>query len=161
MLSKIFGIIVALTLLSGIISCSLERKEDFGIYLADSGELVLSEKHVQAYHTDDTSIELNASGIKKWNSYMTYPDIPKLNDTLFNREFVIKIEGREICRGKFWSWASSTLVSGITITETLFKLNAEHNLLWIRAMYPGAAGGLDASTSSELENYFEKISKLR
>lgn len=92
---------------------------------------------------------------------MTYLDIPKLNDTLFNREFVMKIEGKELCRGKFWSWASSTLVSGITITETLFKLDAEHNLLWIRAEYPGIEGGLAASISAELERYFSGINKLR
>ncbi len=160
MLSRIFGIIVALTLLSGIISCNLESKENFGIYLADTGELVLSERHVAAYQPDDNTFELNIDGIKQWNSYMVYTDIPKLNDTLFNREFIIKIEGKEICSGKFWSLVSSTLVSGITITETLFKLDGEHNLLWIRATYPGESGKLDRLISIELESLFKERDKL-
>ena len=79
----------------------------FGIYLVDSGELILSENHIKAYYRDSHTIELNEAGIEKWNSYMTYEDIPKLQDTLYKVDFVVKLNSKEIYSGKFYSMASS------------------------------------------------------
>jgi hypothetical protein len=90
---------------------------------------------------------------------LKYKDLPKLDDTLFSREFIIKIEGKEICRGRFWSGASSNRYSGITILDSLFKLDVDkNNTLHITLDY--SAGGI-LSTSypaiqSELVNFFGK-----
>lgn len=138
-------------------SCNVGQKEGFGIYLSDSGELVLSEHDVKAFHSADNTLELNENGIEKWNSYLTYQTVPKLANSLFSRDFVMKIEGQEICRGKFWSNVSSASYSGVVITDALFKLDSNRNLLKIESGYPSSyMGSLDATTSSELVRFFEK-----
>ena len=152
---------LSILLLFSLAACNLERKEDFGIYLEDTGELMLWEKHIKAYNANENTFELNADGIKRWNSYQKYKDIPKLADSLFQRRFILKIEGREICRGTFWSYASSASYSGVVILDSLFTLDAEHNLLWIRSEYPGATGKLDPLIGIELESFFKEQGKLK
>jgi hypothetical protein len=155
--------LMAVLLLSILLStsCSIGQKEDFAIYLADSGEIVLSENEIKTYHRDNNTLELNENGMKKWNSHLTYQGIPKLADSLFSREFIIKIEGKEICRGKFWSGVSSASYSGVVILDSLFKLDSSHNILWIKSDFPGRSGALDTSISSELNRFFEKHNLLR
>lgn len=133
----------------------------FAIYLADSGELLLSENEIRTYHSDNSTLELNENGIKKWNSHLTYQNTPELADSLFSREFILKIEGKEICRGQFWSHASSASYSGIVILDSLFKLDSSHNVLSIKSDYPSMSGALDPSISSELNQFFEKHNLLR
>jgi hypothetical protein len=142
-------------------SCSTGQKEGFAIYLADSGELLLSENEIAAYHGDNSTLELNENGIKKWNSHLTSQDIPKLEDSLYSRDFILKIEGREICRGKFWSNVSSASYSGVVILDSLFKLDSGRNILWIRSDYPGRSEVLNPAISSELNRFFEKNNRLK
>jgi hypothetical protein len=85
---NILTLSIAFLLLFSLAACNLERKENFGIYLEDTGELMLWEKHIKAYHPDENTFELNADGIKRWNSYQNYKDIPKLDDSLFRRRFI-------------------------------------------------------------------------
>jgi len=132
------------------------QEDNFVISLTDSGEIVLSEHEIQAYHNDDNAFILNENGIKKWNSFLTYQTVPKLADSLFSREFVLKIEGQEICKGEFWSYASSTSFSGVVILDSLFKLDTEHNILWIKSFSMNSNTSLDAAISSELISFFEK-----
>ena len=132
------------------------QEDNFVISLTDSGEIVLSEHEIQAYHNDDNAFILNENGIKKWNSFLTYQTVPKLADSLFSREFVLKIEGQEICKGEFWSYASSTFYSGVVILDSLFKLDTEHNTLWIKSFSMNSNTSLDAAISSELISFFEK-----
>jgi hypothetical protein len=75
--------------------------------------------------------------------------------------FTLKIEGKEICRGTFWSYASSASYSGVVILDALFTLDDEHNLLWIRSEYPGATGKLDPLIGIELESFFKEQGKLQ
>jgi len=135
---KIFLLLVAALILSlsSLIACNSGEDIGFGIYLIDSGELVLSEHHIEVYHKDTHTIELNEEGIGKWNSYMTYETIPKLKDTLFSRDFVLKIGGEEIYRGKFYSAASSTNYSGVVIMDALVSLNEVNNAIRIEFGYP-------------------------
>jgi len=154
---KILLIINVLFLSVLILSSYNSGQEDnFIISLTDSGEIVLSEHEIQAYHSDDDAFILNENGIKKWNSFLTYQTIPKLADSLFSREFVLKIEGQEICKGKFWSFASSTSYSGVVILDSLFKLDTEHNTLWIKSFSMSSNTSLDTAISSELISFFEK-----
>jgi hypothetical protein len=140
-----------------LVSCQAPPAGEFGIYLADSGELVLSEQHIKAFHNADNTFELNDTGIEKWNSYHVYPDIPKLKDTLFSREFVMKINGKEICRGKFYSMVSSASYSGVVILDALFKLDSEHRTISIAPGYasPGS-NTLDSTISTSLTDFFER-----
>ncbi|HEY41196.1 MAG TPA: hypothetical protein G4O18_04985 [Dehalococcoidia bacterium] len=142
----------------------------FGIYLVDSGELVLSEYHIKAYRrgvqfyddVDTHVIELNEEGIEKWNSYMTYESIPKLADSLYSRDFILKIEGEEIYGGKFYSMVSSMSYGGVVILDALVELDNDHNYIRIDYGYPtpGFATGEDPRNSPEVIDYLERRSLL-
>ena len=144
----------------------------FAIYLVDSGELVLSDHHIKAYRrgvrfyendTDTHVIELNKEGIEKWNSYVTYGSTPELNETLYKRDFVLKIMGEEIYRGKFYSMLSSIDYGGVVILDALVKLDNDHNYIRIDWGYPtpGFATGEDPRNSPEVIDCLEKRSLLK
>lgn len=150
---SVFYLAVMLLLMLFLFSCEA-GEESFGIYLADSGELVLSEVHIKSYHSAENKFELNEQGIERWNSFINYQDVPKLEDSLFSREFMIKIEGKEICRGKFWSNLSSTLCPETVIADAFFKLDREHCTLTIHSGYPGA--GQEAFDTAAIADFFKK-----
>jgi hypothetical protein len=165
-IGKTYLVLVTALLLSllGLLACdsgestvSIEEDASFGIYLLDTGELVLSEDHVKAYHEDSHTIELNEEGIAKWNSYQTYTAEPKLKDTLFSRDFVLKIGEKEIYRGKFYSMVSSASYDGAAIIESLFELDDEHNTIRIDFGYPWHSDiGEDPRNSPEVIGFFER-----
>jgi hypothetical protein len=128
---------------------------DFGIYLADSGERVLSLKDIKAYHSLDCSLELNAEGIERWNSFQTYTAEPKLAQGLYHRDFIIKIDGDEICRGKFYSLVSSASYDGVVILDSIIKLDGENNSIKIEFGYAASVSDSEESRiKSELESFF-------
>lgn len=135
--------------------------EGFAIYLADSGEMLLSENDITDYDSDNNILELNENGINKWNSHIRYAGTPKLADTLFQRDFVLKIEGQEICRGKFWSNLSSGMYPGVVILDAWSKLEKSNNILWIQSSYPGSRGVLDPAIVLKLEDFFKKHNLLK
>ena len=77
----------------------------FGIYLVESDELVISDQHIEAYYWDSHAIELNEEGIEKWNSCITYTGIPKLQDTLYQYEFVLKLKGKRFTAENSIQWS--------------------------------------------------------
>jgi hypothetical protein len=126
--------IIAVSLVCFIgLSCAAAQPGNFGIYLSDSGELVLSGDHIKTYHSDLQEFELNQQGIDKWNSYLDYESTPKLKDSLFGRDFIIKIGGEEICSGTFWSGICSSLPDGIIISESMLRMDAGHTTIRITA----------------------------
>jgi hypothetical protein len=146
--------IVALMLLVLPASCA-ESDGGFGIYLADSGELVLSLEHIEAYHSLDSSLELNAGGIKRWNSYQTYTAGPKLAQSLYRQEFILKTGEEEICRGIFDSMLSSYLYDGVVIRESVLKLDDESKYIVIEVHYfDSSSDSEEARIKAELEAFF-------
>ncbi|MDV2989556.1 MAG: hypothetical protein P3T54_05350 [Dehalogenimonas sp.] len=144
-----------------LVGCSAsESKGGFSVILADTGESLLTESDIKAYHADTNSLELNTSGISKWNSQLIYQDAPKLEDSMFGREFIIEIEGKEVGRGKLWSNASSSTFLGLVILDALGRLDNANNTLWIQSGYPNT-GTLPPTISSELIRYFEKQDKIK
>jgi hypothetical protein len=144
---------VGLILLFLLPACSAGQPADFTISLAATGEVILSGDDIVAFHSDNNTLELNAAGIQKWNSHLTYSDIPKLNQSLFGQDFILKIKGQEVCQGKFWSWASSSGYAGVKIYESLFKLDSSQNLIWISAGF-GGGEKLNPVISAEIANFF-------
>jgi len=127
----------------------------FGIYLADSGEMVLSLEQIKAYHSRDYSLELTARGIEKWNSFQTSTSTPNLRDSLYQRNFIIKIDENEVCRGKFYSVASSTSYNGVVILDSIVKLDNEYNTIKIDFGYAWPFPSLEESRlTAELERFF-------
>ncbi len=162
---KISLLLITSLLLSfvSLLACCGSEEVGFGIYLIDSGELVLSEHHIEAYYGDTHTIELNEEGIRKWNSYMTWETIPKLADSLYSRDFVLKIEGKEIYRGKFSSMVSSTIYPGVVIMDAIIELDNDNNTIRIEFGYPGPAFGTgeDPRNAPEVIDFFEKQGLLR
>lgn len=124
--------IIALLSVAGIIfhSCNdpEQSKTGFGIYLAETDELILSDEHIQSYNRIKHAIELNKAGIYRWDSYVFYdkstdPPQPQLSGGLFGKEFKLNIDGEVIYRGKIWSAVSSGQCPGITIYDAM----GDHN----------------------------------
>lgn len=157
-----FFIILSL-LLSG---CSLEPGSEFGIYLADTGELVISERDILSFDSEQMAFELNDSGIKRWNAFAPKGDAPKIADSLHTREFVIKMKGEELVSGKFWSLASSKMYSELVIVDSLFQKNQEFNKLFVIYGYPANPPGTERDTGAfevvkeVLAQYFDSVGLL-
>jgi hypothetical protein len=125
----------------------------FGIYLIETGEPVITEEHIAAYYTDMRgsmygegvhAIELNKAGIERWNSFITYEDIPKLKQTLYQKDFVVRVYGREVYRGEFYSMVSSMSYNGVVILDALIELSGDNDKIYIAYGYPSpsfATGG--------------------
>jgi hypothetical protein len=144
-----------------VISCSHDKLPGFGIFLKDTGELVLDDSHITVFHSDTHNLELNDRGVAKWNSFQTYPDIPKLKQSLYGRDFVVKIDGLEVGQGKFWSNVSSASLDSIVILDSIFKLDSTNKTISIRSSYPGSfRGSLDENLHKQLIEYFSKINRL-
>ncbi|MDD5093248.1 MAG: hypothetical protein PHV74_02570 [Dehalococcoidia bacterium] len=160
-----FMVIVALLIcVFTLLACDdAEKEAGLGIFLVTNDEMVLSEQHVKAYHPETHEIELNSEGIEKWNSYMTYSTIPKLNQTLYGKDFVVKVKGEEIYRGKFWSMLSSASCPGIVILDALFKLDDTHNTIQIQFGYaiPQSGNDEDPRNNPKVLNFFEERGLLK
>ncbi len=123
--------------------------EEFGIYLSDSGELVISDGDVISYNGSSHEIRLTEAGTQKIEELSM--GVP-LNGT----RFVIRIKGEDVYDGWFWSPISSLPCSGIVI-ETLVR----NNTIQIEAGYPSSYfQGEDPRSNPEVFSYFQSIGKL-
>jgi hypothetical protein len=133
-----------------------------GLYFADTGERILSQDDIKAYWNNSHSIELNFSGITRWNSYIGTSGPPTWAPTLFSREFIIKLNDTEICRGEFYSLVSSATFNGIAIIDALLSLDADHDQLYIISNYPSMSLGPEyAGVASDLSIAFAELNLLR
>jgi hypothetical protein len=90
----------AVAVIAMALSCSPARtsRSTFGIYLADTGKLVLSDQDIAAYVRATHEIKLNWSGIAKWASYTSCRGRP---EGLLGKDFAVRIDDREISREYF------------------------------------------------------------
>ena len=77
------------------------NESSFGIYLADTGELMISQQDIKSYNVSTNEIELNDEGLKRWRAF--FPGIMSLD----REQFAVRIDGQEIFQGRFQSPASS------------------------------------------------------
>jgi hypothetical protein len=154
---------VILLLSLSVASGCMKPKPDFGIFMADTGTLVLSEQHIKTYYRDTHCLELNEKGIQQWNSFQTYPGIPKLADTVYGKEFIVKIHGKEMYRGKFYSNLSSATYSGVVILDSLMKLDSNNNTIRIDFGYPSTSfsSGTDPRNNPQVLDFFAKRGMLK
>jgi hypothetical protein len=76
---------------------------------------------------------------------------------------VIKVDGQEMYKGKFYSMASSSSCAGVVILESLFKLDNTHNMITINYGYPspGFAEGKDPRDNPPIISCFQKQGLLK
>jgi len=164
LLTKCISLFLILTLLvTAIYLSGCNNEPGFGIYLVESGELVLSEHHIEGYNWDSHAIELNEEGIEKWNSYLTSGAVPQTQDTLFQDEFVVKVRGKEIYGGEFYSLVSSGFYPGVVILDALMILDESRNTIVINFGYPGSFqdAGEDPRDNQELFDYLDSQGLLK
>ncbi len=159
MMKKITVIILAVLLLTLFVlpSCKTAPEDTFKITLADTGEVVLTGNDIAVYDSENHSLELNASGITKWNSYLVDDSNPRSRNTLFSKDFIITIAGQEICQGKFWPAYSSYFLPEVIKITAVDRLDDEFNKLWLG--FGGSAGATDIQAS--LTDYFKKAGRLK
>ncbi len=142
----------------------------FHITLVENGKDVLSDQDIASYDWKKHEIKLNKSGIAKWNSHIVYdnssnPPHPVLQGSLYKKEFAVRIDEKELYRGKFWSFASSLSSDGIIILDVLFKRDERRNTLTLQHGYPGSFSGSafksDPRNNTELHNFLKKKRLLR
>jgi hypothetical protein len=128
--------------------------QGFAITLVDSGEVVLTDVHVEAYLEKTSQILLSEEGLRKWESYMW----DRGRSRLYRREFVLTIDGVEMYRGHISSMISSFIGRGVRILDALYvrarTLQVEFNAL-------GDDNLQDPRHRPELIAYFRERSKLR
>jgi len=135
-----------------IISNQLQSsKERFGLYLLENDELVISDKNIISYNRTSHEIRLDEEGVKK---------IKTLH--LYQKPFAIKLDGKEVYNGSFWSNISSIPYSGIVIVDILAVQYGVTDSIRIDKGYPSSEffEGIDPRNNSEIFDYFEKVGKL-
>jgi hypothetical protein len=126
-----------------------QMNEGFGIYLVDHDELVISDSDIIFYNGSSHEIRLTEAGAQKMEKLGVR--VP-LNGT----RFVMKIKGKDVYDGWFWSPISSLPCPGIVI-ETLVR----NSTIQIEAGYPSSYfQGEDPRSNPEVFSYFQSIGKL-
>ena len=144
-------------------SCKSVANSGFRIVLDDTGEVVLTDEHISSYDWQSHTIELTEKGKERWNSFHTFGSIPKLSESLFNREFVATLDGKELYRGKFYSGLSSMSYSGIVILDAMFTLDNRYSTISIDYGYPPEelGAGEDPRNNPELYKFLETKGLLK
>ena len=94
--------------------------------------------------------------------YVTIVDIPRLDAKFYREDFVVKIEGEEIYRGKFTSFISSTLPQGVVISDASIILEEHSDTIKIgysQPMSPDAEA--DPRESQVVLEYLESQDLLK
>lgn len=157
-LALIIALLLVPVLLSG---CS--GAGSFKIALTDTGDIVLTDDYIKAYDWQTHTIELNAKGIQKWNSFSEYSTIASETKSLFGKDFVVSLDGKELYRGRFLSNIVSSSYDGVVILDAILKRDNEHNTIQINFGYPSSAftTGQDPRNNLELEEYLDKRGLLK
>lgn len=143
-------------------------EEGFGIYHLETGKLLISDKDIIAYNKNTHSIKLTEEAVKRLRSYVPYKTmtlndsaytIPKLGG-LYQKSFVVKLNGERLYEGIFWSSVSSSSYSRIVIIDVLLITNEDH--IQIVAGYPDSSyfKGIDPRRNSKIFDHFQKAGKL-
>ena len=166
-ISYINIIIVLLFIVSISVSCVYAKEADvgFGIYLLETGELILSDKHIVSYNKNTHEIELTEEGVENWTSYIPYEKsssgrmIPRCGG-LDPKEFVLKLNGEETYRGKFDTVCGSTARFGMLLGDTRFLSGDKKNIIIIDFL-PRDKTEKDPRDNKDLMDYFEQMGLLK
>ena len=124
--------------------------EEFGIYLLENNELVISDDEILWYNKTSYQIKLTEEGTKK---------ISSLNIPVTGSLFMAKIDSEEIYTGSFCVSFSSLSYSGIVIDA----LRIQNNTLSIDLGYPSPQffKGIYNRNDSRIIDHFQKLGKMK
>ncbi len=124
--------------------------EEFGIYLLENNELVISDNEIRWYDKTNYQIKLTEEAAKK---------ISSLEVPMSGSPFVVRIDDEEIYAGSFWVSFSSLSYSGIVMDI----LRIHNNSISIDLGYPFSQffKGVDNRNDPRILDHFEQRGKLR
>jgi len=127
-----------------------QDSNEFEIYLSESNELVISDRDIVSYNRTSHQIKLNDEGVER---------VKKMD--LYHKSFVLKLSGKEMYNGSFWSDIDSMPYTGVAIIDILAIQRGLTNTLRIEPCYPPSfCTNLDPRENSELLAYFQRIGNL-
>ena len=129
----------------------LSSSGEFGLYLVENGELIVSDRDILSYNKTNHEIKLTKGGVERFQGL-----------DLYQRTFVIKLKGEEMYEGAFWSYLSSRVYEGVVILDIILIQDDVTDSLTIEPWYPPGLfyGAEDPRLNTEIFNYFQKIGKL-
>ena len=124
--------------------------EEFGIYLLENNERVISDNEIVWYDKISYQIKLTEEAAKK---------ISSLEVPVAGSPFVAKIDSKVIYTGSFWGSFSSLSYSGIVIDA----LRIQNNTISVDLGYPSSQffEGDDNRNDPRILDHFQKLGKLR
>jgi hypothetical protein len=159
-----FLVIVAATALCipAVQTRASEHRASFTISLAQTGDIILTDQDIAAYVAEGHRLVLTEEGREKWESHVERdstqdPPIPKLGG-LNGKEFILTVDGVEMYRGHFWSFAMSRMTPGVKIYDTL---DAPQGELLIGYDALENEESQDPRDRAEIIKIFEKLGKLQ
>ncbi len=172
-MKKIYLTLFIMLCISGCRSTNSSEETDnypersFQITFQNSDKLILDDSHLDYYEVagDAHILHLNASGYEKIKSFMLWDtkwDPPTINpENLFMKIFSVKLNGKELYSGKFFSLISSQTYDGIIIMDVYTVLKS--GTLTISCGYPATSffKGVDLRNNEDLFKYLAAIGKLR
>lgn len=96
----------------------------FELILDDTGEVILTDRHVAKYVEESHRILLTEDGAERWAAFCAHdhrfdPPIPTLQGSLAYKWFTLTIEGEAVYRGQFRSMVMSSIGKGVQIFDAL------------------------------------------
>jgi len=141
-------IVAAIVFALNIYPFAFASERGFGIYLSESNQLVISDKDIVFYNKSSYEIKLTEEGVQK---------VEALKIPVYGLPFVLKIDGKEVYGGSFWTPISSVPSSGIVIE--VFEI--KDSIIRLEKGYPTSEffRGPDQRNNSQIFDYFQKIGK--
>jgi hypothetical protein len=129
----------------------LSSSGEFGLYLIENDELIISDRDILSYNKTIHEIKLTEGGVERFKGL-----------DLYQRNFVIKLNGVEMYEGAFWSYLSSRIYEGTIILDVNLIQEGVSDSIIIEPWYPPGLykGSEDPRLNIEIFNYFQKIGKL-
>jgi len=134
-----------------ILSAQVQGEKGFGIYLSENNELILSDKDIVFYNRTSHQIKVNEEGINRIR-----------NLDLYHKSFTVKLNGREMYNGSFWSDIDSMSHSSVVMVDILAIQHGQTDTIRIEPCYPSImfCEGVDPRGNAEIFNYFKSVGKL-
>jgi len=143
-------LIIGAIAVGGFLLSRFQSSNEFGIYLAETNELVISDRDVVSYNSTSHQIKLNDEGVERVKTM-----------DLYHKTFVAKLSGKELYNGSFWSDMDSIPYKGVAIIDIALIQRGFTNTLRIDPCYPPTfCSDVDPRDNLELLEYFQRTGKL-
>ena len=138
-----------------VLNDQFRNREGFAVYLAGNNEPIISDRDIVFYNKTSHQIKLNEEGVNRTKKFDYFT-------TMYHKSFIVKLNGKEMYNGSFWSDMDSMSYSGVAIMDILAIQRGLTDTIRIEPCYPSVkfCEGVDPRDNSEIFDYFHRIGKL-